>query len=649
MAATIKAPVTFTAVDKLSPTVRRMSKNISGFSAKASVGIARVEHRFNRLMRPLSRVNRMLGGFGIQLGAFGAFMVVSNGIKIFKDFEQANAKLSSVMATATAPQLKQLREDAERLGSTTAKSATEVVGLQESFARLGFETPDIINMTEATIAGSIAMNGELDQTANLVGALVKTFDDFNSQDTPKIIDALTASTQKSALSFEKLETSLPIVAGAANAAGVDMNQLLALLGKLSDSGIDASSSATSLRNIFIESASQGLSYSEILDKIVKNQDQLTAANDEFGKRASVSGVILAKNIKETEALTDALGKSGGAAQKAADKQLDTLAGALTILESAYQGFILSLENGNGTFGKLITNVVKVTSEILSMLSGSAAAKETLDGTALSIRETAETTLFWLKAIGLLIGAIITIKGLIIASKIALVGYNVVMGIHTAITQNNKRALIGNAVAQGAYRVAMIAGTVATGIATAATTAFGIALNASIWPITLIVLAIAAVIAIIMNWSTITEWFGEKWAQFTEWISKLWGKVTSFFSEFDFVEFFKSIGKSIISFMLMPMKGLLSLLSKLPGKIGNMASAGLEAINKMTADGEMNVNADSKAQVLPSTAQTSNQNMKETIKNSQVNIDVRDKGNFVERVTQDGNEIPINMNNTVGAF
>ena len=147
-------------------------------------------------------------------------------------------------------------------------------------------------MNESGIAGSIAMKSELSEAADLVGAVVNTFDDFSSVDAPQIIDQLTLSTQKSALSFIKLQTSIPIVAGAASAAGVPFTKLLALLGKLSDSGIDASSSANALKRIFIEAKAKGSDFGEILESIEKNKDKLTDLAEEFGVRAAGSSVIL---------------------------------------------------------------------------------------------------------------------------------------------------------------------------------------------------------------------------------------------------------------------------------------------------------------------------------------------------------------------
>ena len=243
MAATFTASARFKAMDSMTRPFRQMAKSSKTFARKIEVAFARVERRIRRVMKSF-------GKFGLILGAGLLIGVVSNVTRTFANFEQANANLSSVMATATGPQLEALQNDAKRLGATTAKTATEVVGLQEAFARLGFGTDQILNMTEATISGIIAMRGELSDTAELVGAMVKSFDAFESVNAPSIIDQMTAATQQSALNFEKLQTGLPIVAGAANAAGIEFTTLLASLGKLSDAGIDASMSSTALRNIF---------------------------------------------------------------------------------------------------------------------------------------------------------------------------------------------------------------------------------------------------------------------------------------------------------------------------------------------------------------------------------------------------------------
>jgi len=137
-------------------------------------------------------------------------------------------------------------------------------------------------------------------------------------------------------------------------------------------------------------------------------------------------------------------------------------------------------------------------------------------------------------------------------------------IYLAVLGAMKLATIGATIATIAYSIplwaaqaaiwaitaAEIAGAAATWLMTAATWAFGIAMAVATWPITLIILAIAALIAIGVllynNWDKIGEFFSGLWtgikdsfasaidwivAKFTavtDWIGKKWQGVKDFF-------------------------------------------------------------------------------------------------------------------------
>ena len=415
-------------MDKITASSMRMTKSISRESRIAGRSFARFARSVNRATkralvsinnfeararRSFRRVSDSLLNFKNLAIIGGIGLILGSVIGTFAKFEQANATLASVMGK-TVQETVLLQNDAKRLGATTARTATEIVGLQESFARLGFAEQDIINLTESTIAGSVAMQGELSQTAELVGAMINSFDAFETINAPDIIDQMTLATQKSALSFEKLQLGLPIVSGAANAAGVPFTKLLALMGKLADAGIDTSSSATALRNIFIDSAAQGLNYEQILDKIKNSQDKLTAANDEFGKRGAISSVVLAQNIDGIKELDKVLQNASGTAGTTAAKQLDTLTGSLTILGSAWEGFILSLEDGTGSFGTFLKTSVRVVTDMLSLATGTAITSDKLTEQQQRIRNIATTMLTLIKVVGVLTAILAVFKVVMIA-------------------------------------------------------------------------------------------------------------------------------------------------------------------------------------------------------------------------------------------
>jgi len=94
--------------------------------------------------------------------------------------------------------------------------------------------------------------------------------------------------------------------------------------------------------------------------------------------------------------------------------------------------------------------------------------------------------------------------------------------------------------------------------------------------------------------------------------------------------------------------MLFLLSQLPGKLGDLASVGLDKLNEMEANFNFDRTGDESG-VLPNSGQASTQQNTETIRDSNVRIDVRDKGGNVEKVYQDGTDIPISMQNTVGVL
>lgn len=362
-----------TEIQNLDNTLKRVDASVGQF--QRNVG------NYGKAMASASNAARtMASALGFTGGIYLFVQTMREAIGIVRGFEKSNATLSAILQLSR-DEIKGLTEDAVKLGSTTVKTANEVTQLQIAYARLGFGQEAILKLTKSTISGSIAMNSELDKTADLVGAVVNTFDDLNESDASEIIDVMSLSTAKSALNFEKLQTGIPIVAGAANAAKIPFTRLVSLLGKLSDSGIDVSSSATAIRNIFIESAAQGLSYEEILEKIKGSQDKLTASNNEFGKRAAVSASILANNIDKTKELDETLQSAAGTAERMANKELDTLDGSIKLLSSAWEGYILSLDESSDSstslkniISLLANNLDKILNTILFVTKGFAAYK-----------------------------------------------------------------------------------------------------------------------------------------------------------------------------------------------------------------------------------------------------------------------------------
>src|SRR5690606_436489 len=94
-----------------------------------------------------------------------------------------------------------------------------------------------------------------------------------------------------------------------------------------------------------------------------------------------------------------------------------------------------------------------------------------------------------------VGTLIAIKGMLYATRTAVFLYNVAIGLQAGFSKTASIAIGKNAVALGAYKVAQIASTAWTWIATTAMSAWAVAMNLGLWPILAIIAAIAALIAI----------------------------------------------------------------------------------------------------------------------------------------------------------
>ena len=671
MSAALKIATKFSAVDKFSSVVQKMGKSTVGFASKVEATTARADRAFRRVTKPVRKLTNALGGLGLFIGGAAIVQGVKNMVGVFMKFEQANANLASVMSSGTAAGFAELSADAKRLGATTAKTAAEVVGLQESFARLGFEKDQILAMTGATINGAVGMNAELSETADLTGAVINTFANFKAENAVDVLDKMTLATQTSALNFEKLNTALPIVGGAAEAAGIGFDELLSLLGKLSDAGIDASMSSNALKNIFIESAGQGLNYSQILEKIQKSSNKLTTSFDELGKRPAVAGTILADKLGEVREQTLLLGKEfKGKSAEAAEKQLATLTGALTILDSAYQGFILSLEDGNGAFGRLLTNIVKVITEMFALASNLGKATEELTKNEVKVRLWAERGLTAVKVIGAFIIGLIALKALIILSTAATTAYYIAVGVYNALFTRSLVLTNANNIAQKAYIItskiavvglwlyeaALIAFNIVVALSTGNMAAFNAIMAAN--PIGLIIAAVVILIALIAL--VVSKW--DEWGaalsifmgplglviSMVQSFRRNWDMITDAFKNGGIVEGIKAIGVTLLDAVLMPLQQLLEIAGKLPGKLGAMAIEGAAKIENFREGLGVSTGETGGESEKVNPQQERQEGLSKELKESlqKVSIDINDTTGAAS-VTSDSDLVPINVTSTAG--
>ena len=355
---------------KLDRTTTKYKKNASNL-AKLRAEITKVKREmtgagtaskgFGASMKNIA--SQMFAGGGILAAVFAFVSIVKGAFNTMLDFSKSSSNLQAIMGL-TKDEMASLTDQAKELGSTTAFTASEVIELQTELAKLGFTQQEIINSTEAVLSLAAATGTELAPAAELAGATLRIFN-LDATEMGRVADVLAKSTTISSLSMEKLATILPTVGKTAQIAGVSLEKTAALAGTLTDRGLDASSAATSLRNIFLELSNKGLTWNEAMAKINASTDKNKTSMDLFSIRAASAGVILSETAEDIDDLAESLENATGAAEEMARVMLDNLSGDLTKAKSAWEGFILSIDSGAGVFSR----IGRITTQFFTKLFG----------------------------------------------------------------------------------------------------------------------------------------------------------------------------------------------------------------------------------------------------------------------------------------
>ncbi len=304
----------------------------------------------------------------MHLGFRSLIRIVGGALKTAIEFQAANSKLASILGT-TRKNISLLATQAKELGKNYKFTASETVALQTELAKLGFTQTEILNLTEAVIQGSIAMSTGLAEAATLTGSTLRAFG-LDAKESQRVIDVLSDATTKSALDFEKLNTALAIVSPVAKNANQTIESTVATLGALVDRGVDASTAATGLRNVYLELAKQGLTLEDALSKIQQSSDKNATSLQLFGKRGATIGTILAETTIEVDEFTKALNNAGGAAQRIVSEQMTTLDFWLKSVKSSWENLTIAIEDGDKGTGKLIKRLLVLSTFALDKLAES---------------------------------------------------------------------------------------------------------------------------------------------------------------------------------------------------------------------------------------------------------------------------------------
>ncbi len=461
---TVTIPTVFTAVDKFSSPVTRMGASMAAFSTKAEAGIARSERMFRRLTPVVSETQKQFLSFASSAAiAGGVFAGAAFSVDAIKQYEDALASFHTIVGDDKPFKIYQdeILKVAQATGKSTIDTAAafeKIAGLNSTFA----ETAEGIGaVSTAAITLAKASGDELGTSAESLVGIMNQFG-FAATEANRTINVLAAGAGVGAANITQTAESFVNFGSVAKGANITLEQSVGLIQTLGKFTVLGAEAGTKLRGSILKLQQAGIGYksgqfqiNDALEEAKKKIDKLKTAKQQdaavlkmFGAENIATGKTLLNNIdlfkKYTEGVSavNAAGEQTAAATAAQDQaaiRSKTLSATLDELKAAWVNMLTGSEAAN----EGLTDVKKVIAFVTKNL-----------GTIVSV--------------GAKVVAVFAAwKAIMIASKIALAAYNIVLGINSALQGESAFVTYGNTVAYNAYRATVLTTTPALAAMTSA--------------------------------------------------------------------------------------------------------------------------------------------------------------------------------------
>lgn len=311
-------------------------------------------------------ITSMAGKIGPALSGFAAFagisVAIGDVVRTSMEFEKSLSSLKSLTGVTTQ-ELSFFKDEAIRLGSTTTQTASQVV---DAFKLIGSQMPELLknkealsSVTESAIILAEAAEIDVPEAAKaLTGALNQM--GASSSQAAEYINILAAASQQGSADIPYLNKAIENAGGAASSVGVQFNELVAAIEAIAPKITDAGSAGTNLRNIFLtleSSADKNLrpsvvGLSQAVENLAAKHMNATEMTKMFGKESVTAALALVSEKDKFIELTDGITGTNTALEQQKINN-DNLAGSIAALQSAWEGFILTLNNSSGMLQSVV--------------------------------------------------------------------------------------------------------------------------------------------------------------------------------------------------------------------------------------------------------------------------------------------------------
>ena len=289
-------------------------------------------------------------------------------VKTAADYESAMSNVQAITG-ATGDDFKKLTQLGKDLGASTAWSAQECAEAMQYTGMAGWTAKENIDGLKGILDLASASGTDLARTSDIMTDAISAFG-YKASDSAKFADVMTKACTSANVSVDTLGESYKYCGAICGTMGYSIDEVTTSLAVMGNMGIKDSQAGTTLKNAISNMAAPTKNMKAAMDDlgisivnqdgsmkswgdVIKNlqgsfkgltQDQQAAyAKQLFGKE-SMAGMLAIINTSTSDynALADSIKNSGGAANDAAQTQLNNLNGQLTLLKSALEGAAITI-------------------------------------------------------------------------------------------------------------------------------------------------------------------------------------------------------------------------------------------------------------------------------------------------------------------
>lgn len=455
-------PTIYTAVDRLSPTLRRMETQMGKFEASLN----RQERMFNRLSPSIGNAAKQLLSYAT---AGAAIAGVAFSGKAIMDFETAIADLSAITGVS-GEKLEVFKKEIFSVADATKESSIEVA---KAFTNVGNNAPKLLEnaaalaeVSKQSIILAQASRMELAPSAEYLTSIMNQFD-LAPDKAKRVGDLLAQGLVIGSQSIEGTAMALSKFGAVAKNAGIPIEDAIASVQIISNKLKDPEIAGRQLKQSFLRMQKLGELEPKALQMLARAKvDMKIAANN---------SLPLVERLQELKKL---LKTPGGVAEVFNTENVQAMIPLLEAADrfSSFKGQLVSgsenkmLEMAAKNTGTLAYAVKQLGNAWITYITGS-------DKVNSGLEKLKNLTHWVTRNLDGIVTVLTTYLGLMAAwwailkvARIAMIGYNIALALNVLLTGRSVMALRGNAIALTIVSYATKAATAAQWLFNAATAA-----------------------------------------------------------------------------------------------------------------------------------------------------------------------------------